>query len=116
MAASTTSTAHEESWRPLRDLLAQFYPDESSARRIAAQAHLDSARIHFSARAVDSWHAILTEAAHAGLLDGVIQAVQQEYGANTALAQAVQRVRQSHLQENRQEDSQAKKKRVRRQA
>jgi hypothetical protein len=112
MAANTAS---EESWRPLRDVLAQLYPDESSARRIAAQAHLDSARIHFSARAVDSWHAILTEATHSGLLDGVIHAVQQEYGANTALAKAVQRYRQSRLQENQQGDSQTKKRRVRRQ-
>jgi hypothetical protein len=110
------STASEDDWRPLRDALAQLYPDESSARRIAAQAHLDSARIHFSARAVDSWHAILTEAAHADLLDEVIRAVQQEYGANTELAKAVQHYRQSRLQENLQGSSQAKRARMRRKA
>lgn len=92
-----TETPNTESaWRPLRDVLAQFYPDESSARRIAAQAYLDSARIHFSARAVDSWHAILTEAAHAGRMEGVIQAVEQEYGANGELAKAVLHYRQAH--------------------
>ena len=87
-------SASEESWRPLRDALTQLYADESSARRIAAQANLDVARIHFSARAVDSWHAILTEAAHAGLLEGVIAAAQQEYGANPELAQVVRNYRQ----------------------
>jgi hypothetical protein len=90
------SSATEESWRPLRDALAQLYPDEASARRIADQAQLDGTRIHFSTRAVDSWHAILTEAAHAGGLEKVIQAAQQEYGANVALAKAVQHVRQAY--------------------
>lgn len=90
--------ASEERWRPLRDALVQLYADESSARRIAAQAQLDVARIHFSARAVDSWHAILTEAAHAGLLEGVIAAALQEYGTNPALAKAVKHYRQQRAQ------------------
>ncbi|MCC6455892.1 MAG: hypothetical protein IT328_13150 [Caldilineaceae bacterium] len=95
---ATETTASETAWRPLRDVLAHFYPDEASARRMAAQAHLDSARIHFSARAVDTWHAILTEAAHAGHLEHLINAVQQEYAANPELAQAVRRYRQSQPQ------------------
>jgi hypothetical protein len=95
---ATEATASEATWHPLRDVLAHFYPDEASARRMAAQAHLDSARIHFSARAVDTWHAILTEAAHAGHLEHVIEAVQQEYGTNPELARAVRRYRQSQPQ------------------
>jgi hypothetical protein len=89
----TESLAGEARWRPLRDVLAQLYPDEPSARRIAAQAHLDSRRIHFSGRAVDGWHAILTEAAHTGQLERVIDAVWQEYGSNPVLAKAVQTYR-----------------------
>ena len=92
------SPVSETGWRPLRDVLAQLYPDEASARRIADQAHLDGARIHFSARAVDSWHAILTEATHTGRLEEIIQAVQQEYGANAELAKAVRHVRQSQIE------------------
>jgi hypothetical protein len=65
---------------------------------MAAQAHLDSARIHFSARAVDTWHAILTEATHAGHVEHVIDAVQQEYATNSKLAHAVQHYRQSQSQ------------------
>lgn len=96
-AIITEDEAQEEkevaAWRPLRDVLAQFYPDEASARRMAAQADLDSTRIHFSARAVDTWHAILTEAAHAGHLEHVIEAVQEEYGTNPELARAIARYR-----------------------
>jgi hypothetical protein len=89
----------EDTWRPLRDALVKLYPDEASARRIAAQAHLDSARIHFSARAVDGWHAILTEAVHAGQVEKVIQVVEVEYRANRELAEAVRHYRQSTWQE-----------------
>jgi hypothetical protein len=109
----TETTPIEANWQPLRDVLAHFYPDETSARRIAAQAHLDTARIHFAPRAVDSWHAILTEAAHAGLLEQVIDATQQEYGANPELTQAVRRYRQSRSQKSR---SQSKKPQDRRKA
>ena len=84
----------------------------ASARRIADQAHLDGARIHFSARAVDSWHAILTEAAHAGRLEQIIQAVQQEYGANAELAKAVRHVRKAQMEAGMQsEDSRQPQKR-----
>jgi hypothetical protein len=38
---------------------------------------------------VDGWHAILTEASHAGLVERVIEAARQEYGANRELAAAV---------------------------
>lgn len=85
----------EDGWRSLRDMLAQLYPDEASARRIAAQANLDGTRIHFAARAVDSWHAILTEAVHTGRMEGVIRAVMQEYGGNAQLAKAVREYRQA---------------------
>lgn len=112
------SPVNETGWRPLRDVLAQLYPDDASARRIADQAHLDGARIHFSARAVDSWHAILTEAAHAGRLEQIIQAVQQEYGANAELVKAVRHVRQSQMEVGlqREIDTKIQKRQGRRQA
>ena len=46
------TSSSEANLQPLRDVLAHFYPDEASARRIAAQANLDTARIHFAPRAV----------------------------------------------------------------
>ena len=104
------TSSSEANLQPLRDVLAHFYPDEASARRIAAQAHLDTARIHFAPRAVDSWHAILTEAAHAGLLEHVIDAAQKEYGSNPELARAVRRYRQSCSQKSRSPKSRSQSK------
>jgi hypothetical protein len=101
IARVTENPASEESWQPLRDVLAKLYPDEASTRRIAAQSHLDSARIRYSARAVDSWHAVLTEAANAGELERVIKVVRKEYRANQELAEAVQSYRQSVRQGQR---------------
>ncbi len=94
----TEMPSREASWQPLRDVLAELYADEVSARRIAAQAHLDSARIRFAPHAVDSWHAILTEAAHSGQLERVIDVVREEYRANNKLAKAVRHYQQSRLQ------------------
>jgi hypothetical protein len=90
---------NEDSWRPLRDALVKLYPDEAGARRIAAQAHLDSARIHFSARAVDGWHAILTEAVHTGQVERIIAVAEEEYRTNRELVEAVRHYRQSTWQE-----------------
>jgi hypothetical protein len=83
----------EAAWLPLRDLLAEFYADEASARRIAGQAGLDGTHIHFAPTAVDTWHAILTEADHADRLDALLEVVLREYGANPALRQAARRAR-----------------------
>lgn len=91
----TNAAETEAGWLPLRDLLAELYPDDASARRVAAEAHLEGARIHFAARAVDRWHAILTEAVHVGRVDDLIKVVQREYPKNPALKGAVGRYRQS---------------------
>ncbi len=76
-------------WRLLRDELATLYPDEASARRVAAQAKMECARIVFGGRPVNTWHAILTEAELAGQIDAVAAVAQQEYPANPALRQAI---------------------------
>jgi hypothetical protein len=110
-------------WQPLRDALAQLYPDEASARRIAAQAHLDGTRIQFSGRAVDGWHSILGEAMNNGRMESLIEVVSQEYGANEALVKAMQIYRRSLEKEGEPTDFQqsrrkepVKKARVRKKA
>jgi hypothetical protein len=109
LARANDSMANEAWWQPLRDVLAQLYPDEASARRIAAQAHLDSTRIHFAPRAVDGWHAILTEAAHTGLMEGVIAATQAEYGANRDLIRAIRHYRQARTRTETKREAQGKR-------
>jgi hypothetical protein len=68
----------------LRDALAALYPDEASARRIAAQAGLALGRIAFAASAVNNWHAIIQEAEHSGRMAALHAVVQAEYGADAA--------------------------------
>lgn len=114
LARANESMANEAWWQPLRDVLAQLYPDEASARRIAAQAHLDSARIRFAPRAVDGWHAILTEAAHTGLMEGVIAAAQAEYGANHDLIHAIRHYLQARTRTEAKTETQGKKMQSRR--
>ena len=75
-------------WLPLRDVLAELYGDEASARRIAAQAHLDVGHIAFGPRALDCWHAILTEAVRSGQVAAVIRVALAEYAGNVALLRA----------------------------
>jgi hypothetical protein len=76
----------------LRNALAALYPDEASARRIAASAGLSLTRIKFSPVAAYTWHAILQEADHTESLDDLIAVVQSEYGRNSELRTAI-----SHL-------------------
>jgi hypothetical protein len=91
----TDAPLSEATWQPLRDLLAQLYPDEASARRIADQAQLDGTRIHFAARALDRWHALLTEASHAGYMEKVIAVALAEYPNNRDLVDVVIRYRRA---------------------
>lgn len=86
---SGTEPALPPAWRLLRDVLAGLYPDEASARRVAAQAGLESARIVFGGPPVNLWHAILTEAEHGGQVEAVAAVARQEYPANPALRQAL---------------------------
>lgn len=78
-------------WLPLRDMLARLYPDEAGARRVAAQGGLDASQIAFGSRAVDSWHAILTEAIHVNRLADVVAVALQEYGSHPGLRAAIRR-------------------------
>lgn len=82
----------------LRDTLADLYPDEPSARRLAAQAGLNLSRISFSSLAINNWHAILTEAHHAGQLPALLNIVTHEYPKNHDLTAATLHYRGNHGQ------------------
>lgn len=72
----------------LRNVLAELYPDETGARRVVADAGLNAQQISFSNRAIDNWHAILTEVAKNGGLDSLMAVALAEYGQNNELQQA----------------------------
>jgi formylglycine-generating enzyme required for sulfatase activity len=70
--------------RTLRSLLASLYPEETSARRLVADAELDARHITFSGQAINTWHAILSEAVKTDRLQKLLDCVQDEYGTNPA--------------------------------
>ncbi|MEZ4867281.1 MAG: CHAT domain-containing protein [Caldilineaceae bacterium] len=69
----------------VRDLLAQLYPTEADARRVVADAGLSAAHITFSGQAINTWHAILVEAAKSNQISALLAVALKEYGANQAL-------------------------------
>ena len=69
----------------LRACLSKLYPDPSSARRVAEQAGLDLSRIQFAARAVDTWHAILSEAERNQQIPDLTAVARSEYPNNPEL-------------------------------
>jgi len=72
----------------LRDVLAELYPDEISARLVVAGSGVDARRIEFSSHAIDNWQAILTEAEKVGRVAAVIDIAIHEYGNHNALLKA----------------------------
>jgi formylglycine-generating enzyme required for sulfatase activity len=78
----------------VRSTLAHLYPDETSARRVAADAGLPADRIAFSGHATNNWHAILAEAEKSGQMGAVLAVALKEYGGNQTL-QAVAAMYQS---------------------
>ena len=78
----------------VRSTLAHLYPDETSARRVAADAELPPDRIAFSGHATNNWHAILAEAEKSGQIGAVLAVALKEYGGNQTL-QAVAAMYQS---------------------
>lgn len=85
----STAAPPEGNWLPLREALASLYADEASARRVAGQAGLTLTRIAFGPSAVNSWHAVLTEAGRAGRMEALIAVAQGEYGRNAELQAAI---------------------------
>jgi len=79
-------------WTPaltqLRDSLAELYPDESSARRIAAEAGLALSRIALQGSAINIWHGILEEAQKQGQVGAVLRVALGDYPNNLGLRAA----------------------------
>jgi tetratricopeptide (TPR) repeat protein len=72
----------------LRDILAELYEDEASARRVAADAGLDARRIAIGQRSLDNWHAILQEALHQRRGAALCEVVYKEYPKHGVLQEA----------------------------
>lgn len=71
----------------LRTCLIRLYPDSVSARRIADQAGLDTSRIAISDKAIDTWHAILSQATLDKLTPAIVNIARSEYPRNEELQQ-----------------------------
>ena len=81
---------HHEAFAALRNVLAELYSDEVSARRVASDAGLDIRRIAFSTRADNNWTAILTEAEKRGAVTTIVSIAQEEYGLYQPLRAAIE--------------------------
>lgn len=79
--------------RELRDVLAQLYPEKTSASRVAEDAGLSMALVALNDRAIDNWHAIVQEAKKQDRLAQLLAVVDEEYGNNPQLRAASQRLR-----------------------
>ena len=89
-ASAPAQTPSPAALRQLRNVLADLYPDKSSAARVAEDAGLPIVTIAVSDRAVDNWHAILREAQKHHRLATLLAVVCEEYGGNRALVAAIQ--------------------------
>lgn len=78
----------------LRQILAELYPDERSIRRLVADAGLDVAAMPIDAHALNSWHAVLAEAAKHHQVAALLARAESEYPHNQPLRQACQVYRQ----------------------
>lgn len=71
----------------LRKVLAEFYPDTPSIRRVAADAGIDLSRLTFASTAANNWHSVLREAQHVHKMDSLLSVAGEEYGTNEAFGQ-----------------------------
>ena len=72
--------------KELRTHLTALYPDPADARRVVDDAGVTQAQIDFSGKAINNWHAILTEAEKQGQLAAIIEVALEEYPQHAALA------------------------------
>jgi WD40 repeat protein len=73
----------------LRNATALLYPDDSSARRIVADAGLDARQIAFDSRATNNWHHIWVAAIHQNRVDALLDVLTNEYPDNLSLQSAI---------------------------
>lgn len=78
----------------LRNVLAMLYSDQSSIRRLVADADMHAAHIDLMGSSVNVWHSVLLEAQKAEKLDALLAVVEDDYGTNSALQQVITRYRE----------------------
>jgi hypothetical protein len=74
----------------LRDVLARLYGDEADARRVVADAGINSRLIAFSSKAITNWQAILVEAHNQDQVEALIEVALKDYSNNKSLLGARQ--------------------------
>lgn len=75
----------------LRDILTDLYPERSSAKRLVADAGLDTSTIDFEGAARDRWHGILLEADKHLALDSILSVALMEYPRSELLRAVAER-------------------------
>lgn len=94
-ATTSSETTPQNPLANLRSVLAVLYGDETSMRRVIADAGMSEGRISFSGQAINTWHAILREATNLHQVEALLQVALRDYGANHALVTAVTSYRRS---------------------
>jgi hypothetical protein len=74
-----------EIFTDLRSVLAFLYADETSIRRVVADAGLVSARIKFNVTVIDVWYLVLDEAAKANQVEALLAIAERDYEENPQL-------------------------------
>jgi len=74
----------------LNEVLAGLYPLTQDSIRVVDAAGLPKSRVAFQPRAIDTWHAILSEAERRGKVGDVISAARQDYPDDPFLIRAEQ--------------------------
>lgn len=72
----------------LGDVLANFYPLENEARRVAAKAGINPAMVAFEHKAINTWFNVLEHANNRGKVDAVIAAALEDYPEEDSLLRA----------------------------
>ena len=82
-----------EIFTDLRSVLAFLYADETSIRRVVADAGLVSARIKFNVAVIDIWYFVLDEAAKVQQVEALLAIAERDYGDNVPLQHVCSRYR-----------------------
>ncbi len=78
-AHARTGGVHRSGDKKLSDKLAELYPDNASARRVASDAGLKPWQIAFDAQTINSWSAIVKEAERQGRVETLIDVATKTY-------------------------------------
>lgn len=85
--------AWDEALTRLNTILAELYPEQPRARRIADMAGVSVAHISFSPAAIDNWYAILQEAEKQAKTPMIAEVALNEYPAHGELQAAIEGLR-----------------------